>query len=99
MPSTYTNSHHPNSSLARIRGRPPLATITAAAGAALVAGATLSLLSGGAANAAAKPAWMMTGSNIQSLSQTDSATASHFSNTPTAFGAGASLVKTPVQAG
>jgi hypothetical protein len=99
MPST-TDSHHPNSPLSRIRSWRPLASITAAAaGAALVAGATLSLLSGGVANAAAKPAWMMTASNIQSLSQTDSATASHFFNTSTAYGAGASLVKTPVQAG
>ncbi len=41
----------------------------------------------------------MTASNIQSLSQTDSATAAHFFNTSTAYGAGASPVKTPVQAG
>jgi hypothetical protein len=100
MPSTTTNSHHPNSPLSRIRSWRPLAAITAAAaGTALVAGATLSLLSGGVANAATKPAWMMTASNIQSLSQTDSATAAHFFNTSTAYGAGASLVKTPVQAG
>jgi hypothetical protein len=41
----------------------------------------------------------MTASNVQSLSQTDSATASHFFNTASSYGAGASLVKTPVQAG
>jgi hypothetical protein len=100
MPSTTTNSHQPNSPLSRIRSFRPLAAITAAAaGTALVAGVTLSLLSGGVANAATKPAWMMTASNIQSLSQTDSATAAHFFNTSTAYGAGASLVKTPVQAG
>jgi hypothetical protein len=100
MSSSTTNSHHPNSGMSRIRGWPPLAKLTAAAaGAAIVAGATLALLSGGAAFAATKPAWFMTASNVQSLSQTDSATASHFFNTASSYGAGASLVKTPVQAG
>jgi hypothetical protein len=100
MPSSTTNSHHPNSGLSRIRGWRPLAKLgAAAAGTALVAGAALSMLSGGAASAATKPAWFMTAGNIQSLSQSDSATASHFFNTSTAYGAGASLVKTPVQAG
>ena len=99
MPAT-TNTPHHHSGLSRVRGWPPLVKIAAgAAGAAIVAGATLALLSGGAAFAATKPAWFMTASNVQSLSQTDSATAKHFFNTPTAFGAGASLVKTPVQAG
>jgi len=98
--SSTTNSHHPNSPLSRIRSWRPLAAITAAAaGTALVAGAALSMLSGGVANAATKPAWFMTAGNIQSLSQTDSATAAHFFNTSTAYGTGASLVKTPVQAG
>jgi hypothetical protein len=100
MPATSTNSHHSNSGLSRIRSWPPLAKLAAAAaGAAIVAGAGLTLLSGGAAFAATKPAWFMTASNVQSLSQTDSATASHFFNTASAYGAGASLVKTPVQAG
>ncbi len=100
MPSTTTNSHGPNSVLSRIRDWRPLAKFSAAAAAAaLVGGATLSLLSGGVASAATKPAWMMTASNVQSLSQVDSATAAHFFNTSTAYGAGASLVKTPVQAG
>ena len=101
MPSTTTtNSHGPNSILSRIRDWRPLAKVSAAvAAAALVGGATLSLLSGGIASAATKPAWMMTAANVQSLSQIDSATASHFFNTSTAYGAGASLVKTPVQAG
>ena len=80
-----------------MRGWPPLAKIAAGvAGAAIVADSTLALLSGGAAFAATKPAWFMTASNVQSLSQTDSATAAHFFNTSTAYGAGASLVKTPV---
>jgi hypothetical protein len=77
-----------------------LAKLTAAAaGAAIAGGAALSLLSGGVASAATKPAWFMTAGNIQSLSQADSATTAHFFNTPSAYGAGASLVRTPVQAG
>src|SRR5579863_9399548 len=76
--------------------------ITAALGAVAVAGGiALGVLSAGAgaASAATKPAWFMTAGNIQTLSQADSATAAHFFNTPSAYGAGASLVKTPVQAG
>ncbi len=84
----------------RIRSKRPLAKLAAAtAGFAVTAGVALSMLSGGAANAATKPNWFMTAGNIQSLSQTDSATASHFFNTPSAYGVGASLVQTPVQAG
>ncbi len=71
----------------------------AAAGVAIAGGAALSMLSGGAANAATKPAWFMTAGNIQSLSQVDSSTASHFFNTSSAYGVGGSLVQTPVQAG
>ena len=102
MPSTTTNSirqHH--SIVSRVRGWRPLAKASAAVGAAaaVTAGVTLSMLAGGAASAATKPAWFMTASNVQSLSQTDSATAAHFFNTSTAYGAGASLIKTPVQAG
>jgi hypothetical protein len=41
---------------------------------------------------------MMTAGNVQSLSGVDAGTTSYFFNTPTAYGAGASLVKTPVQA-
>ena len=40
----------------------------------------------------------MTAGNIQSLSAADAGTTSYFFNTPAAYGAGASLVKTPVQA-
>ena len=95
MPSTTSNS-----GLSRIRTWRPLAKASAAvAAAALVGGATLSLLSGGVASAATKPAWMMTAANVQSLSQVDSTTAAHFFNTASAYGAGASLIKTPVQAG
>lgn len=95
MPSTTTNSVP-----SRIRNWRPLAKVSAAAAAAaLVGGATLSMLSGGVASAATNPAWMMTAGNVQSLSQVDSSTASHFFNTASAYGAGASLIKTPVQAG
>ncbi|HEY9245042.1 MAG TPA: hypothetical protein VIP48_23835 [Streptosporangiaceae bacterium] len=74
--------------------------ITAALGAAAIAGGTaLGILSAGAASAATKPAWFMTAGNIQSLSQLDSATAAHFFNTSSSYGAGASLIKTPVQYG
>ena len=86
----------------RIRGR-HLRTIGAKIGVAALAtvsAASLALtLTAGPAGAAVKPAWIMTGGNIQSLSQQDSATTSHFFNTATAYGTGASLVKTPVQAG
>ncbi len=100
MPSTTTNSTHLHSALSRIHSWRPLAKATAVGAAATVAGgATLSMLSGGVASAATKPAWFMTAANVQSLSGMDSATASHFFNTATAYGAGASLVKTPVQAG
>ena len=71
----------------------------AAAGFAIAGGVALSMLSGGVANAATKPNWFMTAGNIQSLSQADSATASHFFNTSSAYGVGGSLVQTPVQAG
>jgi len=100
MPSTTTNSTHLHSALSRIRGWRPLAKVTAVGAAAAAAGGvTLSMLAGGAASAATKPAWFMTAANVQSLSGMDSATAAHFFNTATAYGAGASLVKTPVQAG
>ncbi len=78
-------------------------TTRAKAGIAAVAavGATgLALaLAVGPAGATTKPAWGMTAGNIQTLSQTDPASASHFFNTPAAYGGGASLVRTPVQAG
>ena len=77
-------------------------TIRAKAGLAAVAavsatGVALALVAG-PAGATTKPSWAMTASNVQTLSQTDSSTASYFFNTPTAYGNGASLVKTPVQA-
>ena len=67
---------------------------------ASVSAASVALaLAAGPAGAATKPAWIMTAGNVQSLSQQDPTVAAHFFNTPGAYGAGASLVKTPVQAG
>jgi hypothetical protein len=85
----------------RVRGWRPR-TARAKAGLAAVAavsatGLALALVAG-PAGASTKPGWAMTASNVQTLSQTDSSTASYFFNTPTAYGGGASLVKTPVQA-
>ncbi len=84
----------------RTRGR-HLRTIqakVAVAALATVSAASMALtLTAGPAGAATKPAWIMTAGNVQSVSQQDPGTTSHFFNTPTAYGAGASLVKTPVQ--
>jgi hypothetical protein len=85
----------------RTRGwRPRTARAKAGLAAVAAVGATgLALaLVAGPAGAATKPAWSMTASNVQTLSQTDASTASYFFNTPTAYGGGASLVRTPVQA-
>jgi glyoxylase-like metal-dependent hydrolase (beta-lactamase superfamily II) len=58
MPSSTTNSTHLHSALSRIRNWRPLAKITAVGAAtAVTGGVTLSMLSGGAASAATKPAW------------------------------------------
>ena len=85
----------------RIRGR-HLRTIQAKVAVAVLAtvgAASVALaLVAGPAGAAAKPAWVMTAGNIQSMSGLDPGTTSHFFNTSTAYGAGASLIKTPVQA-
>jgi hypothetical protein len=89
------------SGLRRVLGWRPRTTRSKAGIAAVAAvgatGLALALVAG-PAGAATKPAWMMTAGNVQSLSGVDASTASYFFNTPTAYGAGASLVKTPVQA-
>jgi hypothetical protein len=85
----------------RVRGwRPRTARAKAGLAAVAAAGATglAVALAAGPAGAATKPVWSMTAANVQSLSAADSGTASYFFNTATAYGAGASLVKTPVQA-
>ena len=85
----------------RTRGR-HLRTIqakVAVAALATLSAASMALtLTAGPAGAAAKPAWIMTAGNIQSMSQLNPGNTSYYFNTPTAYGAGASLVKTPVQA-
>jgi hypothetical protein len=75
------------------RAKAGLAAV-AVAGAACVALALVAGLSGGPA----KPVWIMTAGNVQAMSLQDAATAAHFFDTPASYGAGASLVKTPVQA-
>ena len=92
----------PASSPHRARGWRPRTTRAKAGLAAVAAiGATaLALaLAVGPAGAATKPAWAMTAGNIQSMSQADASTASYFFNKSTDYGNGASLVRTPVQAG
>ena len=81
------------------RPRTPRAKISLAAVAAIGATALGLALAVGPAGAATKPVWGMTASNVQTLSGVDASTASHFFNTSAAYGNGASLVKTPVQAG
>ena len=84
----------------RVRGWRPR-TSRAKAGLAAVAavGATglAVALAAGPAGASTKPVWSMTAGNVQSMSAVDAGTTSYFFNTSTAYGAGASLVKTPVQ--
>ena len=85
----------------RLRGWRPRTTRAKAGLAAVAAvgatGLALALVAG-PAGASTKPAWIMTAGNVQSLSGVDASTASYFFNTAAAYGAGASLVKTPVQA-
>jgi hypothetical protein len=77
------------------------AIAVAAAGAVIAAGTAVGLVlsSSGQAHAASHPAWAMTAGNIQQMSKQNASVTSHFFNVPTSYGAGASLVKTPVQAG
>jgi hypothetical protein len=85
----------------RVRGWRPRTTRAKAGLAAVAAvgatGLALALVAG-PAGASTKPAWAMTAGNVQSLSAVDASTASYFFNTATAYGSGASLVKTPIQA-
>jgi hypothetical protein len=69
----------------------------AAVAAVAATGLALALIAG-LAGGHPKPVWIMTAGNVQSLSHRDAATAAHFFNNPASYGAGASLVKTPVQA-
>ena len=86
----------------RARGRRPgrtMARISIAAGATVGATVVALASAAGPAGAATKPAWIMTAGNVQRLSQTAPSTMSHFFNTSASYGVGASLVRTPVQAG
>ena len=76
-----------------IRARAGLAAVAAAGATGLALALGLGLGGG-----PAEPTWIMTAGNVRSLSAVDASTAAHFFNTSTAYGAGASLVKTPVQA-
>src|ERR1700733_8440031 len=85
----------------RVRGWRPRTTRAKAGLAAVAAvgatGLALALVAG-PAGASTKPVWAMTAGNVQSLSLVDSSSSTYFFNTATAYGSGASLVKTPVQA-
>ena len=85
----------------RARGwRPGTARLKAGLVAVAAVGATgvTLALAAGPSGAATKPVWIMVAGNVQRLSAADPGIASYFFNTSTAYGAGASLVKTPVQA-
>jgi len=79
----------------------PRYRVSVAAAAALVTAgmAGVAWAGTGQVSAATRPQWAMMAGNIQQLSRRDPATTAHFFNTPSAFGAGASLVRTPVQRG
>ncbi len=69
--------------------------VVAAVVAAAAAGLVLAVALGGGP---ARPVWIMTAGNVQSMSRQDAGLAAHFFDTSASYGAGASLVKTPVQA-
>ena len=98
----YSGEANAPASCHHVRGRHPrtLGARIGIAALATVSAASMALtLAAGPAGAAVKPAWVMTAGNIQSMSRQNSGTTSYFFNTPTAFGAGTSLVRSPVQAG
>jgi hypothetical protein len=77
--------------------RPRTARAKVGVAAVVVAGAALALAVA-LGGSPAKPVWIMTAGNVQSMSLQDASMAAHFFNTSASYGAGASLVKTPVQA-
>jgi hypothetical protein len=77
------------------RPRTTRAKAVVAAVVAAVAGLVLAVVLGGGP---ARPVWIMTAGNVQSMSLQDAGLAAHFFDTSASYGAGASLVKTPVQA-
>jgi hypothetical protein len=80
------------------RPRTTRARLCLAAVAAISATGLALALVAGLAGGPARPVWIMTAGNVQSMSRQDASTAAHFFNTAASYGAGASLVKTPVQA-
>ncbi len=74
------------------RAKATVAAVVAVGGACLA----LAVALGGGAPAA-RPVWIMTAGNVQSMSLRDAGLAAHFFNTSRSYGAGASLVQTPVQ--
>lgn len=81
------------------RSRRTLVAVTAAG--ALAAGAVVGsvLASGGVASAATRTGWIVAAGTLNAENTQDPATANHLLNTPTAYGAGASLVRSPIQPG
>jgi hypothetical protein len=80
----------------RVRSR----LLAAAAGAAVIASTILgAALTAAPASAASKLGWIMGAGNVHRLGAEDPAIASHFIDTPATFGAGASLVRDPIQPG
>jgi hypothetical protein len=77
------------------RPRTTRAKAVVAAGVAAGAGLVLAVVLSGSP---ARPVWIMTAGNVQSMSLQDAGLAAHFFDTSASYGAGASLVKTPVQA-
>jgi hypothetical protein len=98
----YITSGTTDAHAARDRGRRRLHRgLACAAAAAITAGALLGsvLGSAGPASAATGVSWIMGAGNINGISALDPATASHFLNTPTSFGAGSSRTRSPIQPG
>src|SRR3984885_4479806 len=82
----------------RVRWWRPRTTKARAVVAAVVAAAVGLVLAVALGGGPARPVWIMTAGNVQSMSLQDAGLAAHFFDTSASYGAGASLVKTPVQA-
>ena len=82
----------------RVRWWRPRTTRAKAVVAAVVAAGAGLVLAVVLSGSPARPVWIMTAGNVQSMSLQDAGLAAHFFDTSASYGAGASLVKTPVQA-
>jgi hypothetical protein len=78
--------------------RPRTTRAKAGVAALVAAGAAGLVLAVALGGGPARPVWIMTAGNVQSMSLQDAGLAAHFFDTSASYGAGASLVKTPVQA-